>query len=80
MSSFIVVFKKGTAQDVVDVAAAQLEANGGEIENRYDGTVLLGFSAVVPETYMSTFETHPHIDYVEADKLVSLKGGDCSIL
>ncbi|KAI9222204.1 serine proteinase inhibitor IA-1 [Blastocladiella britannica] len=72
-NKFIVVFKEGTAQEVVDAAAADVNAKGGEIKQRYDGTVLLGFSAVIHDSHFSTLQADPNVDYIEADGIVSVQ-------
>ncbi|KAI8822579.1 protease propeptide/inhibitor [Fimicolochytrium jonesii] len=67
---YIVVFKEGTAQNVIDQAAKDVEAQGGKIGHRYD-TTMKGFSATVPDNVITTFKAHEKVDYIEADGEVS---------
>ncbi|KAL7750056.1 hypothetical protein RI367_004571 [Sorochytrium milnesiophthora] len=71
-SDIIVTFKEGTPKEVVDQEAQKVEAAGGKIKQRYDGTVLLGFAAQVPDAHFSTLSAHKDVDAVEADGEVSL--------
>ncbi|KAF9906703.1 hypothetical protein EC991_000365 [Linnemannia zychae] len=67
----IVVFKKETPAGEIDAAVKDVESQGGKITHRYDAA-LLGFSAEMPDVSVSSLNSHPHVDYVEADGEVSI--------
>ncbi|KAF9356694.1 hypothetical protein BGX26_004892 [Mortierella sp. AD094] len=66
MSSLIVIFKDGTPHEEIESAAQDIESSGGTISQRYT-SALLGFSAVLPEGYVSALNGNPHVDYIEPD-------------
>eukprot|EP00304_Pavlova_gyrans_P016339 CAMPEP_0206032700 /NCGR_PEP_ID=MMETSP1466-20131121/127_1 /ASSEMBLY_ACC=CAM_ASM_001126 /TAXON_ID=44452 /ORGANISM="Pavlova gyrans, Strain CCMP608" /LENGTH=126 /DNA_ID=CAMNT_0053406837 /DNA_START=30 /DNA_END=410 /DNA_ORIENTATION=+ len=68
-SRFIITFPKSEvpAEDVWH-HARELAENGGEIHRRYH-TVLLGFAATVPQSYMPNVMSWPHVR-LEADSVV----------
>ncbi|KAI1794192.1 protease propeptide/inhibitor [Ganoderma leucocontextum] len=69
---YIVVFKDHVSQPEIDKYAEDVAANGGQIGQRYD-TVLKGFSASIPDTYLQQLQsfTGSVIDYIEPDSVVT---------
>ncbi|ORY41995.1 hypothetical protein BCR33DRAFT_851996 [Rhizoclosmatium globosum] len=69
-SKLIVVFKAGTAAEVVEAAAQRITANGGTIGHRYE-TTLIGFAASVPDGALASLYDDVAIESIEADGEVS---------
>ncbi|ORZ26950.1 serine proteinase inhibitor IA-1 [Lobosporangium transversale] len=67
----IIVFKDGTPRDEVNKAAEEIKSKGGKITQKY--TLLLGFAAEVPEFELQMLNSHPHIDYIEDDGIVTIQ-------
>ncbi|TFK89108.1 protease propeptide/inhibitor [Polyporus arcularius HHB13444] len=69
---YIVVFKDHVSQGEVDKYANEVAANGGAVKQRYD-TVLKGFSASIPDTYLQQLQSFQGsvIDYIEPDGVVT---------
>ncbi|KAJ3037241.1 hypothetical protein HDV00_001873 [Rhizophlyctis rosea] len=68
---YIVVFKDGTSQDVINAAEADVTRQGGKITQRYTAT-FKGFAAEIPDNILSTFTTNAHVDSIEPDGEVSI--------
>ncbi|CDO75682.1 hypothetical protein BN946_scf184941.g35 [Trametes cinnabarina] len=62
---YIVVFKDHVPQSEIDKYANEVNANGGEVAQRYDN-VLKGFSATIPEAYLQRLQSFQDsiIDYI----------------
>ncbi|KAI9341234.1 hypothetical protein DFJ73DRAFT_812881 [Zopfochytrium polystomum] len=69
-SKVIVMFKSGTADDVVEKAVADVTANGGTVTHRYT-TAIKGFAATLPDNVFTTLSTNEHVEVIEADGPVS---------
>ncbi|KAJ3047451.1 hypothetical protein HK097_011521 [Rhizophlyctis rosea] len=68
---YIVVFKEGTAQDLIDGAEQDVIAQGGKITHRYSAT-FKGFAAEIPDNALSVFTTNVAVDSIEPDGEVSI--------
>ncbi|KAF9086695.1 hypothetical protein BGX23_008652, partial [Mortierella sp. AD031] len=55
----------------IEAAVKDVESKGGKVTHRYN-SALLGFAAEMPDVSVSTLNSHPHVDYVEADGEVSI--------
>ena len=71
MSKYIVVLKNESKPHLESVKK-ELESKGGKVTSTFDGTVLLGYAVDLPDHLLSTFEAHPHIDYIEKDGKVNI--------
>ncbi|TPX69725.1 hypothetical protein CcCBS67573_g06765 [Chytriomyces confervae] len=69
-SKIIVLFKEGTAADVVE-AAAQKIMSCGSIGHCYS-TTMTGFAATVPDSVLSALNDDGHIESIEVDGEVSV--------
>ncbi|KAG4091684.1 hypothetical protein H8356DRAFT_1707133 [Neocallimastix lanati (nom. inval.)] len=67
---YIVCFKEGTSNEVIEKAIAEVKAQGGEIKQRYE-TTMLGFAAKLPDQVLTTMTNSSDVDFVEADGQVS---------
>ncbi|ORX50644.1 hypothetical protein BCR36DRAFT_583229 [Piromyces finnis] len=67
---YIVCFKEGTANDIIEKAIEDVEKQGGEIKHRYN-TTMLGFSAKLPDQVLTTMVNSNDVDFVEADGQVT---------
>ncbi|RPD59777.1 protease propeptide/inhibitor [Lentinus tigrinus ALCF2SS1-6] len=69
---YIVVFKDNVSQNDIDKYAQEVAENGGQVNQRYD-TVLKGFSASIPDSYLQQLQsfTGSVIDYIEPDGIVT---------
>ncbi|KAH9847131.1 protease propeptide/inhibitor [Lenzites betulinus] len=69
---YIVVFKDHVPLTEIDKYAGQVNANGGEVAQRYD-TVIKGFSATIPEQFLVQLQSlqSDTIDYIEPDSTVT---------
>ncbi|THH08684.1 hypothetical protein EW146_g8918 [Bondarzewia mesenterica] len=67
VAEYIVVFKKTVSDDAIQKHADDVIANGGQVQQRYD-SVLKGFSAVIPDSYLQTLQSLQggEIDYIGA--------------
>lgn len=69
---YIVVFKKQVTQDQVDQYIAEVNNNGGKVTQRFDGSVLLGFAAHIPDEHLLSLKSLEGIvDYIEPDQPVT---------
>ncbi|KAH8828430.1 protease propeptide/inhibitor [Flagelloscypha sp. PMI_526] len=72
---YIVVFKKDATQERIDQYASSVESSGGTVTNKY-GTVLKGFAAQIPDSYLESLksdslQSDSPIDYIEPDGVVT---------
>ncbi|KAH7914125.1 serine proteinase inhibitor IA-1 [Hygrophoropsis aurantiaca] len=73
---FNVIFAQNVSQDEFDRAKQELIDKGGEIKSDFSqGGILRGFSAVIPESYMSSLKSLQGglIDTIEPDSVVSIQ-------
>ncbi|KAI0780196.1 hypothetical protein C8Q74DRAFT_1367957 [Fomes fomentarius] len=72
-TGYIVVFKPHVSKADVDKYADEVAANGGEVGHRY-GTVLNGFSATIPDSYLLTLQSFQGdiVDYIGASFVPNL--------
>ncbi|KAG8699429.1 hypothetical protein FRC09_006633 [Ceratobasidium sp. 395] len=73
---YIVVFKDDAPKSEIDKSIAELEAAGGKVTNRYDGGVLNGYAAEIPDDHFQTLQSQSlaedsKIDYIEPDGVVT---------
>ncbi len=70
--SYIVVFKDGTAGDLVEAALAEA-AQSPETRLHYRYTeVLNGFAAELPDRVLQALLRNPHVAYIEVDQVVTI--------
>ncbi|KAL0073954.1 hypothetical protein J3Q64DRAFT_1779852 [Phycomyces blakesleeanus] len=73
-SSYIVTFKKGTPQEIIDAEAKKVEETGATITHRYNSAIH-GYAVSVPDSIVSSLSlANEHVDGVEADGEVSTLG------
>lgn len=73
-STFIVTFKNGTPDDVIEQHIQKSEASGAIIKHRYNAGIK-GYSVEIPDNTVSALSfDHPDIDAVEADGEVTTQG------
>ncbi|KAI0363334.1 hypothetical protein BV20DRAFT_150320 [Pilatotrama ljubarskyi] len=67
---YIVVFKDHVSPSEVEKYANEVNANGGNVEQRYDN-VLKGFSATIPESFLMRLQSFQGsvIDYIGESSL-----------
>ncbi|KAG8770877.1 hypothetical protein FRC12_004006 [Ceratobasidium sp. 428] len=81
---YIVVFKDDTPKSEIDKAATDVENAGGKVTHRYDGGVLNGFAAEIPDTHFQKLESSlqsggsgesytSKIDYIEPDGVATIQ-------
>ncbi|KAG8697552.1 hypothetical protein FRC08_006457 [Ceratobasidium sp. 394] len=75
---YIVVFKDDAPQSEIDKTIADLEAAGGKVTQRYDGGVLNGFAAAIPDNHFQSLQaasltSGSKIDYIEPDGVVTIQ-------
>ncbi|EIM84812.1 serine proteinase inhibitor IA-1 [Stereum hirsutum FP-91666 SS1] len=70
---FIVVFKKNVTSDTIDKHGQELSNAGGSIHNKFDSSIMKGFSATIPEAYLQQLQSlqGDEIDYIEPDGIVT---------
>ncbi|KAH9176416.1 hypothetical protein EDB89DRAFT_1941317 [Lactarius sanguifluus] len=66
---YIVVFKKSASDEAIDQQAEQVNENGGTVEKRFNSSILKGFTAEIPATYLLTLQScltaaDSQIDYI----------------
>ncbi|KAI9293094.1 protease propeptide/inhibitor [Neoconidiobolus thromboides FSU 785] len=76
--NYIVTFKSGTEDHVLESAIKDIESRGGKITHKYD-TVLKGFAASVPDDHLSTLQSHEHVDNIESDGPVTTQAKQLGI-
>lgn len=70
--SYIVVFKDGTAGDLVEAALAEAaQSPETRLHHRYTAA-LNGFAAELPERAVQALLRNPHVAYVEVDQVVTI--------
>ncbi|OCH95079.1 protease propeptide/inhibitor [Obba rivulosa] len=69
---YIVVFKDSVTQDKIDQYANDVHSNGGQVSRKFT-SLLKGFSAEIPETYLTQLKSFGEgdIDYIEPDSVVT---------
>ncbi|KII92391.1 hypothetical protein PLICRDRAFT_37166 [Plicaturopsis crispa FD-325 SS-3] len=70
---YIVVFKSTATPEQIEKYATEVSNSGGEVTNRYD-TVLKGFSAAIPDSYLTQLQSLQGggvVDYIEPDGTVT---------
>ncbi|EMD37810.1 hypothetical protein CERSUDRAFT_105702 [Gelatoporia subvermispora B] len=69
---YIVVFKDGVTQDKIDKYATEVDASGGQVSRKFS-SLLKGFSAEIPESYLTQLKSLEggDIDYIEPDSIVT---------
>ncbi|ORY89991.1 hypothetical protein BCR43DRAFT_499811 [Syncephalastrum racemosum] len=73
-STFIVTFKNGTPDNVIENHVQQAEASGAKVKHRYNSAIK-GYSVEVPDNTVSTLSfDHPDIQDIEADGEVTTQG------
>ncbi|KAJ3536093.1 hypothetical protein NM688_g6881 [Phlebia brevispora] len=55
--NYIVVFKKDVSQEEIDKYAEEVNANGGAVKHKYSGATLKGFSAQIPDSFLSQLQS-----------------------
>ncbi|KAG8701551.1 hypothetical protein FRC09_005293 [Ceratobasidium sp. 395] len=75
---YIVTFKDDAPKSEVDKAIADLEAAGGKVTHRYDGGVLNGFAAEIPDVHMqslqqSSLQPGSQIEAIEPDGVATIQ-------
>jgi len=71
---FIVVFKEGTTKEQIDGYVSQLKGSGGSVTNSYydsEHSILNGFAAEIPQSFLSSLQQESVIDYIEPDGVVT---------
>jgi len=69
-SRYIVVFKDTATPAEVNQYANEVANNGGTVFHRYDA-VLNGFSAAIPDHFLSFLQASDIIEYIEPDGIVT---------
>ncbi|KAJ3484721.1 hypothetical protein NLI96_g5450 [Meripilus lineatus] len=67
---YIVVFKDSATPEQIEQYANDVHKNGGAVLNRYD-SVLKGFAATIPQSFLQSLQGSDLIDYVEPDGVVT---------
>ncbi|GJE94489.1 hypothetical protein PsYK624_106590 [Phanerochaete sordida] len=73
---YIVVFKKTATPDQINKYADDVNANGGQVKDRWDtGSLLKGFSATIPDQFLTQLQSLAGdvIDYIEPDSTVTIQ-------
>ncbi len=68
---YIVVFKGGTAQNIIDAALADANAKGAKVHFNYYKAVK-GFAAHLPVQALAALRNNPNVDYVEEDQVITI--------
>ncbi|KAJ1970923.1 hypothetical protein H4R34_005906, partial [Dimargaris verticillata] len=63
---FMVIFKKGTPNKVVQDSIEAVKKQGGDIHHEYT-SLMQGYSATLPEGFCQQLQGHEHIHFVEPD-------------
>lgn len=67
---YIVVFKGTATKEQIDNYANEVNNNGGKVTHRYDA-ILEGFSAIIPDHFLSSLQALDIIDYIEPDGIAT---------
>ncbi|KAF8648753.1 hypothetical protein AX16_006194 [Volvariella volvacea WC 439] len=70
---YIVVFKDEVSPEAIEDYARRVRTSGGEVTHHYD-LVFKGFSAVIPDSFLSALRSDSFIDYIEPDGVVTTQG------
>ncbi|EGO00298.1 hypothetical protein SERLA73DRAFT_136073 [Serpula lacrymans var. lacrymans S7.3] len=70
---YIVTFADSATDEQIAQSIQGLESNGGAVQNRY--SLLKGFSAVIPESYLSSFKSAQGdlVLSIEPDSVVTIQ-------
>ncbi|KIJ39933.1 hypothetical protein M422DRAFT_32534 [Sphaerobolus stellatus SS14] len=72
--TYIVSLKQTATEEEIAKAEAKVTDSGGRIERRYNSPILKGFSAIIPDSYLSELQSLQGdllIDNIEADQTVT---------
>ncbi|KAI9228343.1 MAG: serine proteinase inhibitor IA-1 [Piptocephalis tieghemiana] len=64
---YIVVFKKDAPQEVIDKMMEDVSTEGGKIEHHYKMTKMRGFSASIPDAFLTNLTGDQYIETIEPD-------------
>ncbi|KAF8157022.1 protease propeptide/inhibitor [Crassisporium funariophilum] len=67
---YIVVFKNGVTKEQIDQYVNNVNKNGGEVGHRWD-SILNGFSATLPESFLMSLQNDELIEYIEPDGIMT---------
>jgi len=73
-SAVIIVFQPSVSKEQIIRYANDIEANGGKVKDRYyESDGLHGFSATIPDGYLTSFQNFQarDISYIESDGVVT---------
>jgi predicted enzyme related to lactoylglutathione lyase len=70
IGKYIVVFKESASVDDIKRYMDRVNAEGGSVTNVYD-TVLKGFAATIPDSFLQNLQGDDLIDYIEPDGVVT---------
>ncbi|KAH9061359.1 serine proteinase inhibitor IA-1 [Lactarius vividus] len=73
---YIVVFKNTASDEAINEQAEKVGLNGGKVDKKFSSSLLKGFSAEIPATYLLTLQSslttgESQIDYIEPDSVVT---------
>jgi hypothetical protein len=70
---YIVVFKKHVGQESINKYVTDVQNSGGEVTHRYNPSVINGFTARIPDSFMTSLQSLQGdiIDYIEPDGVVT---------
>ncbi|KAJ1974585.1 hypothetical protein H4R35_003541 [Dimargaris xerosporica] len=66
---FMVIFKKGTPDKVVQDSMDAVKQQGGTIHHEYT-SLMQGYSATLPEGFTQQLQGHEHVHLIEPDSEV----------
>ncbi|RKP14448.1 hypothetical protein BJ684DRAFT_8576 [Piptocephalis cylindrospora] len=64
---YIVIFKKDAPQEAIDNMMSSVSSEGGEVQHHYKMSKMRGFSATIPDTFLTNLTGDQYIDYIEPD-------------
>ncbi|KAF8973292.1 hypothetical protein BDZ97DRAFT_1912844 [Flammula alnicola] len=67
---YIVVFKDNVTEEQIEQYVKDINNNGGEVVHRYN-SILNGFSAAIPDHFLSSLQGSDIIEYIEPDSVVT---------
>jgi hypothetical protein len=71
---YIVIFKETATPDDIQQYVDKIQNDGGgKVEHRYD-SIMKGFSATIPSTYLSSLQSNLQdspIEYIEPDSVIT---------
>ncbi|KAF5320931.1 hypothetical protein D9619_001802 [Psilocybe cf. subviscida] len=68
---YIVVFKDEATPQQVEQYVKDVNNNGGHVSQRYDGGILNGFAASIPDSFLSHLQSSDAVAYIELDGVVT---------